>query len=141
MMVTSVVARADMLDLSAIGQQAIAKQVPIVLIFTAPYCKFCKILKEEVIEPMKLEAIARKPIFVYVDSEDNKKLIDFNGKPVSFDFLSHVYKIKVTPTVIFTNSGGYRLLEPIIGIAQVDFYTYNLEHSIKKAFKSMGKST
>lgn len=131
----------QLLNLSDIAQQSIRSHVPIVLIFTTPSCKHCKILKHKVIEPMKLEQTTHKPIFVYVDIFDNSTLIDFSGNTISYMEFANLYKVRGTPTIIITSSGGYKLVDPLVGIRYTYRYIDRLENLISKAFRLLGEST
>ena len=99
---------------------------PLVLYFSAKWCEFCKILNEEVINPVILGGGLENGILLTLQIDDAKEIIDFNGEHVTPDAFALNYDVDITPTIIYVGPNGKEIAPRIIGITNIDFYFHYL---------------
>jgi hypothetical protein len=90
--------------------------------------------------PMQRDAgWARTAIYRQIDVDKSSPLIDFEGKRTTHDAFAKQMKLSFTPTVLVVDAQGKPLADPIIGIANWDFYGYNVETAVRTGFDVMQK--
>jgi len=126
-------------NLQADGARARQLNVPLMLIFHAEHCHFCKLQDEEVLKPMVLsgdytdKVLLRK---VVVDSYGS--VTDFAGRRVDAVQLAEQYKVNMTPTILFLDPRGRELIKRIRGITgAIDYFGSELDLAIAKAGKML----
>ena len=125
-------------DLQQEGQQARARQLPIMLTFSADDCDYCELLEEDFLQPMLLSGeyqdrvIIRKLIL-----DDGSSVNDFSGKDLEATRLSDHYRVFVTPTILFVDGSGRELAERIVGINTPELFGGYLEVCIDTARASI----
>ena len=106
-------------DLQALGRQATARRIPVVLMFSARWCEFCAILKEEVLAPMAAnpDYEGRVAFFrvVHIDRDD-LPLVDFAGRRTTHHTFAERFDVDLTPTVWILDGHGQPLTEPLVGL-------------------------
>jgi thioredoxin-related protein len=71
----------DAKDFFIDGQTARKKEIPILVMFSAPNCPYCELVKREVIEPMsELEEYENKVILRHIFYSSLEKITDFSGQ-------------------------------------------------------------
>jgi len=125
-------------DLKTDGAAANAAKKPILLFFNLTGCHYCRGALREVIVPMYRDAGWRAAIeFRQITIDDGRKFIDFDGRTIeSIDF-SKRRKGGFTPTVMMVDGDGKLLGEPLVGIANFDFYGAYVEEMVKKAIAAV----
>lgn len=130
-------------NLQQLGQQATRNKIPIVLMFSARWCEFCTILKEEVLAPMAANPDYEGKIaffrVVHIDRSD-LPLVNFSGRQTSHhDFAEH-FDIDLTPTVWIVDGQGQALTAPLIGLpgGTVETYSETLFARLEEALKKLG---
>ena len=120
------------------GAAASAAKKPILLFFNLTGCHYCRGALREVIVPMYRDAGWRAAIeFRQITIDDGRKFIDFDGRTIeSIDF-SKRRKGGFTPTVMMVDGDGKLLGEPLVGIANFDFYGAYVEEMVKKAIAAV----
>jgi len=121
----------DLVDFKADGVEAKTKNLPLLLMFSASYCGYCTIIKEEFLKPMKISGDYTNKIIVRVlelDSGDD--IIDIDGKKIDPVDLAERYNVQLTPTLIFVDSQGKELVQKMVGVTTVDFYGGYLDDAI-----------
>ena len=104
-----------------------------VITVTQPGCRYCERLEQEVLQPLRASQLFDSKVrFTTVSIATGVRIKDFNGKIIdSIDFASR-YSEAGTPTVLFLNSQGAILAEPIFGLPDaIDYYAYYLEETIR----------
>lgn len=119
-------------DLAALGKLADARKVPIMLVFTYPVCSYCLQAKAEHLEPMRVSAnYGSKVIMREIETENHAlKLRDFDGNITTHNDFTRKYDVKSVPTVLVVDARGKLLADPIVGLANPDFYNLYLEQAI-----------
>ena len=121
-------------DLQQEGRQAQARQLPIMLTFSADDCSYCELLEEDFLQPMLLggeyedRAIIRKLVL-----DDGSSVNDFSGKSTEATRVSDRYRVFVTPTILFLDGEGRELAERIIGINTPELFGGYLDACIDTA--------
>jgi hypothetical protein len=72
-----------------------------------------------------------------VGDEDGRKFIDFDGRSIESIEFSRARKGGFTPTVMMVDGDGKLLGEPLVGIANFDFYGAYVEEMVKKAIAAV----
>jgi thioredoxin-related protein len=125
-------------NLKADGDAATAAKKPILLFFNLTGCHYCRGALREVIVPMFRNAEWRAALeFRQITVDDGKSLIDFDGKRIDNIAFAQKRKGTFTPTVMLVDGSGQLLGEPIIGIANFDFYGAYVDALVSKAIAEM----
>lgn len=122
------------INLQRDGAKASAAKKPILLFFNLEGCHFCRFSLRTTIVPLYRDQGWRDAIeFRQITIDDGKSLIDFDGKKITNEAFAKKYKGGFTPTIIMVDGNGKSLGEPIVGIASMDYYSYNVDTLIKAA--------
>lgn len=125
-------------DLKADGDRANAEKKPILLFFNLTGCHYCRGALREVIVPMFRDAGWRAAIeFRQITVDDGKSLIDFDGKTIENIAFAQKRKGTFTPTVMVVDGNGLLLADPLVGVANFDFYGSYVEAMAKKAIEEV----
>jgi len=121
-------------DLSKEAALAHEKQIPILILFSAPGCGYCKRVREEVLIPTTYNAdYDNKVIMLEVESGNSGKIVDFDGHAISqADFVAK-HRVGFAPTVKFFDAKGREVADPIIGLVTVDYYGGFMDQGIDNA--------
>jgi thioredoxin-related protein len=127
-------------NLQADGVKAKAAKKTILLFFNLEGCHFCRFSLRTTIVPLYRDQGWRDAIeFRQITIDNGKSLIDFDGKKISNEEFTKKRKGGFTPTVMMVDGDGRVLGEPIVGIANVDYYSYNVDTMIKAAIEETKK--
>ncbi len=120
------------------GDAATSARKPILIFFNLTGCHYCRGALREVIVPMFRNAEWRAAMeFRQVTVDDGKSLVDFDGKTVENIAFAQKRKGTFTPTVMLVDGYGKLLGEPLVGIANFDFYGAYVEGLAKAAIEEM----
>ncbi len=120
------------------GDAATAARKPILIFFNLTGCHYCRGALREVIVPMFRNAEWRAAMeFRQVTVDDGKTLVDFDGKSIENIAFAQKRKGTFTPTVMLVDGSGKLLGEPLVGIANFDFYGAYVEGLAKAAIEEM----
>ena len=121
-------------DLSKQAKMAREKQIPILILFSAPECGYCQRVRDEILIPTTYNAeYDDKVIMIEVESSNNARMIDFDGRAISQADFSAKHRVGFAPTVKFFDAKGREVAEPIIGLVTVDYYGGFMDQGIDKA--------
>ncbi len=121
-------------NLKADGAAATAAKKPILLFFNLTGCHYCRGALREVIVPMYRNAGWRAALeFRQITVDDGKSLIDFDGKTIDNIAFAQRRKGTFTPTVMVVDGDGQLLGDPIVGVANFDFYGAYVDGLVNKA--------
>lgn len=121
-------------NLQADGQQASQRHVPILIMFAQQGCEWCHYVEEDQLKPMLRNADYRAHVIirqVMLDSMDD--IVDFDGKTTNADRLAARYNASLTPTVVFVDSTGKRLVPNIVGVSNTEMYGGDLDQGLSKS--------
>ncbi len=121
-------------DFSALAGSGEISHKPLLLVFVADYCHFCKAIEEEYLKPMLRNRDYDNKVVIRLFRVDMPgQVIDFYGKPVSEDEFAARYDAKLTPTAVFLDSRGRELAPRIVGVSNIEFYGGFLDDGIEQA--------
>ena len=128
-------------DMQALGAQAKEKELPIMLMFSAKWCEYCEVLKEQVIYPMMINGMYEGKVMylrnVGVDEPD--PIRDFQGKRYKNKaaWAFHL-SADLTPTFLFVDGNGKEIAERIVGIPEVTLFAALIHSRVNDAYQAMG---
>lgn len=130
-------------DLKQLGQQAQARKIPIVLMFSAKWCEFCHLLKEEVLAPMAGNPDYEGKISFFRQisiDRDDLPLVDLSGNATNHHAFAERFDVDLTPTVWIVDGQGKPLTEPLIGLpgGTIETYSETLFSRINEALAKLG---
>jgi hypothetical protein len=103
---------------------------PLLVIVTLRGCPFCKIATENYLIPLRREQGV--PI-VQINMRSGQAIQGFGGTAQTHAGLSHLWGIKVAPTVLFFGRGGVEVAERLVGGYLPDFYGAYLDERVRVA--------
>lgn len=112
---------------------------PIVLMVSQFSCPYCETLRKAVINPMiKSGEFDDKAVIRELLVDPGEMLVDSDGSVIpAITFANRYIGELVTPTVLLLDAAGNQLLEPIVGISNLDFYGSYLESAIDDAHRQL----
>ena len=129
-------------NLQESAKAAHLNQRPIVIFYTATWCRYCKRLEQNIIDPLLLNT----QIEDYADfrqvvlDNDKASIIDFDGKTYKMKDYAAVKGVRFVPTTMVYNREGNAIAEPILGLTLEEFYPGNLERAINQGLKAINSS-
>lgn len=121
-------------DLRVAAKISHEKQIPILILFSAPDCDYCHRVREEFLIPTTYNAAYDdKVIMLEVENSSPARLIDFDGRTMTHADFAARYRAGFAPTVKFVDSKGREVAEPIIGLVTVEYYGGFMDQGINKA--------
>lgn len=113
-------------------------RLPILVMFSADDCTYCRKLEAEILKPMYISGEYHDKVMirrVMIDSMETMR--DFKGVELDAGDFADRYHVSVTPTVILLDSNGEALAPKILGINTVDFYSAYLDQAIDHSYKTL----
>lgn len=110
------------------------KSLPILMMFSVDDCAYCEKVKNDILKPMiKSGEYKNKVIIRHLNTSKDSEIIDFANEESSAQELASFYGVSFFPTIVLLNHKGQALSGHIVGIANVDYYWYDLDIAIKTA--------
>jgi thioredoxin-related protein len=109
--------------------QALRKKQPLLVMVSLEGCIYCKMARQSHLVPMHQGGV---PV-VQVDIRSPQAVLDFAGKPTTHDEIARLWKVTVTPTLLFFGPGGREVTERMEGGYLPDFYGSYLDDRLAKA--------
>ena len=111
--------------------------VPMVIMVSQFSCAYCEKLREQVLLPLlKSGEFDNKALFRELLIDPDEYVVDLAGQSVTGMHVATGYLENiVTPTMLIIDSFGNELVERIIGISNIDFYSAYLETQINTAYQ------
>jgi len=129
-------------NLSELSSAAIEKSLPILLIMSASDCKYCELLKDEIIAPMLKSGLYQEKVIIREFMIDGDVTVtDFDQTKTDPRKVSSRYDVVVTPTILFLDPYGFQIEDRIVGAGNVEFASHYIDKSVDSAFQSVRKST
>jgi len=128
-------------DLRVEAKRAADRQLPVLLLFSTEYCEFCALIKNDYLIPMQSNpAYDDRVIIREVPADGIHSLRDFDGRLIGGDSLALRYGADLIPTVVFIDSQGRRLTEPLVGFVSRHYYDQALDAHIELALRKLKSS-
>lgn len=120
-------------SLKADVKEARARGVPLLVMFTSPYCTYCdQVLNEFLLPTLRNPEYASKVLMRKVEVGSERSLIDFNGKPTTHAAFAVFNSVMLSPTIIVFDHQGKEASKPIVGLGPVDYYGGFLDDAINE---------
>jgi thioredoxin-related protein len=125
-------------SLQAEAKKAESGKVPIMLVFTSPYCPYCERAKAEYLAPMVNDPAYRDKVIIrQIEAGSDWALIGFDGKKTTHGAFAAGQKILMVPTIKVVDPRGKELAKPIVGFLTPDFYFGYIEDAMKEGLEKM----
>jgi len=133
----------ELTDLETDAVHANNQDVPILVMFSASYCGYCSIVKDDFLKPMLLSGeYSDKVIIRVLEIDGDDDIRDIDGKLIDPAVIAERYNVQLTPTLAFVDANGKELSEKMIGLTTVDFYGGYLDEAISHSLMQIrGNST
>jgi thioredoxin-related protein len=121
-------------DLRQEAAQISDERTPLLLMFYAEHCTYCRRMEDEFLEPMLISGdYDQKVVIRRVALDAGSALRDFNGETITGAELAERYQVFVTPTLVFLDARGNPLAEKMVGLTTPDFFGGYLDAAIDTA--------
>jgi len=110
---------------------ALQKGQPLIVMASLAGCVFCRQARESHLSPMHKAGSS----IVQIDLRSPQPVLNFAGQSTTHDQLARLWKISITPTLLFFGPGGKEVAERMEGAYQPDFYGPYLEDRLAKGRK------
>ena len=121
-------------DLRSDGQIAQHSQKPILILFAMQGCSYCQYVEEEHLKPMLRNANYRSKVIIRrIMTDSYGSITDFNGATISSQDLSTRYGAYLTPTVVFVDHEGNKLVPGIHGVRNTEYYGLDLDEGLDRS--------
>lgn len=125
-------------DLAADAAAARAAALPILLAVTREDCRYCALLKREILVPMLRSGEYRDKVLIReLVIEPSMAIKGFDGLPTDSVSVAEALEATLSPTVLLLAPDGRRLEPPIRGINNAEFYGYYLDQAIGRALTAL----
>ncbi len=125
-------------DFSTLSELSKSSKLPIVLLVEQTGCHYCDIVSEEFLNPLQnSERFRDKAIFRRISLDFGETITGLNKIDITTDAFCEDYGASFTPTVLFLDGNGNSLTDKILGMSSRDYYGYDLENSIHKAYNTL----
>jgi len=124
----------DLVNLEEDAAQAEARQLPLLVMFSASYCGYCSIVKEEFLKPLLISGdYTDKVIIRVLEIDSGDDIHDLDGTKIDPEVFAERYNIYLTPTLVFMGPRGQELTQRMTGVMTVDFYGGYLDDAIDRS--------
>ena len=101
-------------------------------------CSYCSLIRNDFLYPMSQNPGYQKKLIIReLKIDENKKIIDFDGRPVAVKELARRYNASLTPTLMFLDKTGKQLTKNHVGITTPEFFGFYLDQSIEAALEHL----
>ena len=125
-------------DLQSLQADMQTNSKPLMLVFRASYCHYCRQLEKNELQPLIQHTTVRDRIIIRTVTLDTEhSLKNWQGIEITSKQLGKQYQVSITPTLVFINSQGKELVESIKGYNGSEFYGAYLENAIAQAQQAL----
>ena len=125
-------------DLPAEGRLATSRKVPIMLLFSSPFCGYCDRVKEEYLGPMKDDPAYRDKVIIrQIEVGSDWSLVGFDGRKTTHGAYASSQKVVMVPTIKVVDAQGRELAKPIVGFLTPDFYFGFIQDAMAEGLEKM----
>lgn len=125
-------------SLKAEGKLAESRKLPIMLVFTSPFCPYCERVKAEYLGPMVDDPAYRDKVIIrQIEAGSDWSLIGFDGKKTTHGAFAASQKILMVPTIKVFDAQGKEVAKPIVGFLTPDYYFGYIETAMNEGLDKM----
>jgi len=125
-------------NLAEVGRISQEQGIPAIVFISRDACPYCRTLRDTILQPMfaagKFEQWA---ILVEVSLDRVEPLTGFESKRMTATAFGQLYQSEITPTLLFLDSDGREIAKRMVGISNLELYSYYLQKSIDEALKTI----
>jgi len=125
-------------SLQAEAKDAQSRKLPIMLLFTSPYCPYCERVKAEYLGPMVNDPAYRDKVIIrQIEAGSDWELVGFDGKKTTHGAFAAGQKIVLVPTIKIVDAQGKELAKPIVGFLTPDYYFGYIQDAMQEGLDKM----
>ncbi|MBZ0090742.1 MAG: thioredoxin family protein [Sulfuricellaceae bacterium] len=125
-------------DLAADGRILQDRHIPMLVMFSAPGCAYCRKLLDEFLLPMQRNPEYREKVLMRrIEIDSSSPLHDFSGKTITQRQFAVAHKVRLVPTVALLGPNGEGLAEPLVGLSSPDYYGAFLDQAIDESLAKL----
>ena len=124
-------------DLDSDAEQATARGVPIVVMFSSDECPYCDLIARYYLAPLAADPATAGTAVIRMIKDDATPLVDFTGKRTNHAEFSARQGVRLVPTLRFFSAAGERLAEDLVGVGLEDYYLAYLQQRLDQAQAAM----
>ncbi len=113
--------------------RALKNKQPLIVMVSLDGCVFCRQARQSHLSPLERAGTT----IVQVDMRNSQPVLDFAGKLTTHDQLTRLWKVSITPTLLFFGPGGKEVAERMEGAYLPDFYGPYLEERMAQGRKAL----
>ena len=110
----------------------------ILLEISAPYCRYCRILEEEILKPMIRSGDYTEQVLIRRLDIDIDSILD-NEKQAT-ENLARRYGIWITPTLLFLDGHGNEVSKRILGVNSLDYYGAYVDAALEEGYHKLSRN-
>ncbi len=108
------------------------------VLFSQPACEFCAEVREHYLRPM-LSAPVRRVTIAEAGVESTDPIRDWNRRDLTQRDFARAHGVRFAPTVMFFDSQGRSVAEPIVGLSK-DYFGAYLEQRLQVALRAADRN-
>lgn len=125
-------------DFQSDARVAAKRSVPILVVFTSPFCQYCERVKRDYLIPMNKDPAYRSRVIIReVTVDATAPLTGFDGERTTEAAFAAANKVFMVPTVKVFNTHGTDASEAIVGLLTPDYYFGYLEAAIDEGLSKV----
>lgn len=113
--------------------RALQNKQALIVMVSLDGCIFCRQARQSHLSPLHKAGT----VIVQVDMRSKQPVLDFAGKLTTHDQLTRLWKVSITPTLLFFGPGGKEVAERMEGAYLPDFYGPYLEERMAQGRKAL----
>ena len=113
--------------------RALQNKQALIVMVSLEGCIFCRQARQSHLSPLHKAGT----VIVQVDMRSQQPVLDFAGKLTTHDQLIRLWKVSITPTLLFFGPGGKEVAERMEGAYLPDFYGPYLEERMAQGRKAL----
>lgn len=125
-------------NLAEVGRISQEQGIPAVVFVSRDACPYCRTLRDTILQPMFAAGkFEQRAILVEISLDRVEPLTGFENKRMTATAFGQLYQSEITPTLLFLDSDGREIAKRIVGISNLEFYSFYLQESIDEALRAI----
>ena len=118
-----------------------ARSLPIAVFVSQQGCQFCEALRRQVLFPMiRAGELSDRAIFRELSLDAGFTVTDFDGNEIGGRNFADRYAAAVTPTLLFLDARGVEIADKIVGISNIEYYSFYFNRALESARSELQES-
>ena len=125
-------------NLAEVGRSSQEQGIPAVVFVSRDACPYCRTLRDTILKPMfAADKFEQRAILVEVSLDRVEPLTGFENQRITAAAFGQLYQSEITPTLLFLDSEGREIAKRIVGISNLELYSFYLQKSIDEALRAI----